>query len=289
MGWDGIIEKNFRPTGWDGFQNLSSHPIPWDVFRKILSHGMGWDGMGWDGMGLSHPTRSPDAEYIRYFTGIKAIVLPSLCAYTKVLYMPKTGKPFLIAPIHDNKFAPRFKSMLTDSLQRLKASITVGHLREVYIGYYQYSQIAEHPGIIYVPYQVSVMSLFEQYRMNIPLFFPSLDLLIEWHYTHHIINQRTWDAVYGNRKNASTIAGVLGSDIPDPNNEFDRSAIRYWLQFSDFYQWPHITYYNSTEELAIKLTTTNLRQVSENMKIYNANLKQKLLEQWRQILERVAQ
>ncbi len=59
MGWDGIVEKNFRPMGWDGFQNLSSHPIPWDVFRKIWSHGMGWDGMGWDGMGLSHPTRSP--------------------------------------------------------------------------------------------------------------------------------------------------------------------------------------------------------------------------------------
>jgi hypothetical protein len=133
------------------------------------------------------------------------------------------------------------------------------------------------------------MSLFEQYRMNIPLFFPSLDLLTEWHYTHCVINERTWDAVYGNRKNASIIPGVLGSDIPDPNNEFDRGAIRYWLQFSDFYQWPHITYYNSTDDLVIKLTITNLTQVSENMKIYNANLKRNLLKQWRQILEKIAQ
>jgi hypothetical protein len=229
-----------------------------------------------------------DAEYIRYFTGIKAIVLPSLCAYTKASYMQKAKKPFLIAPIHLHDFSRQFKYMLNDSLQRLNASITVAHLRELYKRHYEYSEIAEHPGIIYVPYQVSVMSLFEQYRMNIPLFFPSLDLLTEWHYTHHVMNERTWDTVYGNRKNASIIPGVLSCDIPDPNNEFDRSAIRYWLQFSDFYQWPHITYYNSTHDLAIKLTTTNLIQISKNMKIYNENLKRNLLEQWRQILERIA-
>ncbi len=51
------------------------------------------------------------------------------------------------------------------------------------------------------------------------------------------------------------------------------------VQFADFYQWSHITYYNSTDDLAIKLTTTNLIQVSENMKVYNENFKKKLLEQ----------
>jgi hypothetical protein len=193
--------------------------------------------------------------------------------------MQKAKKPFLIAPIHHHDFSRRFKSTLTDSLQRLNASRTVGHLREVYKRHYEYYEIAEHPGIIYVPYQVSVMSLFEQYRMNIPLFFPSLDLLTEWHYKYCVINERTWDTVYGNRKNASIIPGVLDSDIPDPNNEFDRGAIRYWLQFSDFYQWPHITYYNSTDDLAMKLITTNLVEVSKKMKIYNENLKKILHDQ----------
>jgi len=230
-----------------------------------------------------------DAEYIRYFTGIKAIVLPSLCTYTNVSYMQTTGKPFLIAPIHHKDFSHRFTSMLTDSLHRLKTSVTVGHLREVYKDHYQYIEIARHPGIIYVPYQVSLMSLFEQYRMNIPLFFPTLDLLTEWHYTYRVVSERTWDGVGNNRKNASTIPGVLGPDIPDPNNEFDRVAIRYWLNFSDFYQWPHITYYNSTDDLAMKLTTTNLVEVSENMKIYNENLKKSLHDQWRQIFERISQ
>jgi len=228
-----------------------------------------------------------DAEYIRYFTGIKPIVLPSLCDYTAVSYAPKTEKPFLIAAIYVKEFRSEFISNLTNSLQRSNSSATVGYLREVYKEHYEYTELASHPGVIYVPYQVSLMSLFEQYRMNIPLFFPSIDLLTEWHYTYRVIDERTWDSVYKHPSNTSKIPGVLGADIPDPNNEFDRNAIRYWLQFSDFYQWPHIIYFKSIDDLVIKLTTTDLMQVSQNMKIYNTDLKRKLFEQWHSILRRI--
>ncbi|CAF4261094.1 unnamed protein product, partial [Adineta steineri] len=143
------------------------------------------------------------------------------------------------------------------------------------------------PAIIYVPYQVSTMSLFEQYRMNIPLFFPSLDLLTEWHYNYRVVGERTWSGTLGQFKNSSAISGVLSSDIPDPNNEFDRNAIRYWLQFADFYQWPHIIHFNSIDDLAMKLINTNLAEVSQSMKIYNANLTKTLQNQWREIFERI--
>ena len=124
--------------------------------------------------------------------------------------------------------------------------------------------------------------------MNIPLFFPSLDLLSKWHLKYRVVGDRTSDGISGNLKNSSVISGVLGGDIPDPNNEFDLDAIRYWLQFCDFYQWPHITYFNSIDDLALKLTTTNLEQISQNMKIYNRNLTKHLHEQWRQILDRIS-
>ncbi len=230
-----------------------------------------------------------DAEYIRYFTGINAIVLPSLCTYTKASYQPINSKPFLITNISGKKFSNNFTLTLMRSLRFLKTSIAVGHLRNVYPDYYEYFQIAQHPGIIYVPYQVSVMSLFEQYRMNIPLFFPTIDLLTDWHLAHRVANERTWDGISGNIKNASRIRGVLASQMPDPNNEFNREAIRYWFQFADFYQWPHITYYDSIDDLAIKLTTTNLAAVSEKMKIYNEDVKKDLHEKWRQIVDRIAE
>ncbi|CAF1454724.1 unnamed protein product [Adineta steineri] len=122
--------------------------------------------------------------------------------------------------------------------------------------------------------------------MNVPLFFPSIDLLTEWHYNYHVVEERTWDRVFQQPKNSSIISGVLNSNIPDPNNEFDRNAIRYWLQFSDFYQWPHIIYYNSMDDLVKKLINTNLDQVSQNMKTYNKNLIKTVLKQWHDILER---
>ncbi|CAF5192647.1 unnamed protein product, partial [Rotaria magnacalcarata] len=75
-------------------------------------------------------------------------------------------------------------SLLSDSFNRLKIKVSIRHIRDFYKRHYRYTELAQHPGIIHIPYQVSLMSIFEQYRMNIPLFVPSLDLLTEWHYTY---------------------------------------------------------------------------------------------------------
>ena len=47
-------------------------------------------------------------------------------------------------------------------------------------------QLATHPAIVVVPYTKSVMSFFELYRMNIPLFAPSLELLVQWERDHSV-------------------------------------------------------------------------------------------------------
>ena len=36
------------------------------------------------------------------------------------------------------------------------------------------------PGVVVVPYTKSAMSFFELYRMNVPLFYPSVALLTKW-------------------------------------------------------------------------------------------------------------
>ncbi|CAF0921036.1 unnamed protein product [Adineta ricciae] len=224
-----------------------------------------------------------DVEYIRYFTGINATLLPSFCNYTNVDYNP-SREEFLIAPIHVKDFEVLFKKLLRISLQ--SHSIEVVPIRELYSNY-EYSDLAKHPAIIYVPYQVSVMSLFEQYRMNIPLLFPSLDLLTQWHLEFSVVNEKTWDqAWYGTIPNGSRIPGVL-SGVPDPNNDRDRTSVRYWLNFSDFYQWPHITYYDSTDDLVQKLTTTDFPSISKKMKEHNKQLKENLLTKWKEILDNI--
>lgn len=232
-----------------------------------------------------------DAKYINYFTGINATVLSSLCDYTNAVYRPSKNHPeYIFIPSRGNvRFNHPFHQQLNHSIKKHNSSIIVKNLRELY-KFYSYSDITRHPGIIYLPYQVSTMSIFEQYSMNIPLFFPSLNLLTKWHLQYDVVFERTWDkALTGYGKNHSTIPPYyINSTIPDPNNEYDYSSIHYWLKFADFYQWPHIIYFDSIDDLTLKLMNTNLTYISEQMSEYNHKRRHELLVQWKTILDRIS-
>lgn len=45
-------------------------------------------------------------------------------------------------------------------------------------------------------WQVSMISLTEQYRMNIPLFFPTVDLLTKWHVKYQVSGMLQCDVIY---------------------------------------------------------------------------------------------
>jgi hypothetical protein len=106
------------------------------------------------------------------------------------------------------------------------------------------------------------------------------------------MNERTWDGVFGESPSKSAIAPHPSQrHLPDPNDEQHRDAIRYWIQFSDFYQMPHITYYNSSDDLVgllENLTPAYLKKISELMRQYNSKVKMELINQWKDILRRIA-
>ena len=228
-----------------------------------------------------------DLEYIRYFTGIKGVLLPSFCGYTHVSYQPEERYPYILAIVRSGNpaFQNTFLENWDNGLKKLKSNLKLKPLRSVY-SHYEYTDLIKHPGIVYIPYQVSTMSLFEHYRMNIPLFFPSFELLAKWQLEHMVMSERTWyGAIHGKKANASTIPGVM--DIPDPNNDSDLEAIKYWIKYADFYQWPHITYYESAQDLIIKIQKANLKDISEKMKLFNKKAKDELVVKWNTILNRI--
>jgi len=125
-----------------------------------------------------------DVEYIKHFTGIEPQLLSSYCGYLADKYAPSRSG-FLLAPIHHAGFGKTFMSEYKTCCKNVSCTAELISLRSKY-PHYRYSDLAAHAGIVYIPYQVSVMSLFEQYRMNIPLFFPSLELLTAWQYEHMV-------------------------------------------------------------------------------------------------------
>ena len=55
---------------------------------------------------------------------------------------------------------------------------------------------------------------------------------------------------------------LFSSFIPrsDPNDEVSRVAVLQWISLSDFYIWPHISQFNSWEELFTLLVRTYVRE-----------------------------
>lgn len=75
----------------------------------------------------------------------------------------------------------------------------------------------------------------------------------------------------------------------NPNAEFedDSEATMYWTQFSDFYDWPHITYFDNATHLVGLLMESDLSDVSRNMKRENEIRKNVLLGQWCDVIKNI--
>ena len=133
-----------------------------------------------------------------------------------------------------------------------------------------------------------MVSLTEQYRMNIPLFFPTIDVLARWHVEFQVIHQRTWASYMSKRQEASDVPGVI-ENVPDPNNDLDEDAVKFWLQFADYYQWPHIIYFDSIEDLVDKMLTIDLKEISRRMEEHNKKVRQEIKDIWSKVLLKITE
>ena len=234
-----------------------------------------------------------DIEYMQYYSGIKGELLPSFCGYTNSTYQPTRDTFLLYAGRYsDTKHAKYFREGWNKACRFGNCSaLNVVHVEDAFMGSHSYQDVASYRGIIHIPYQVSTMSLFEHYRMAIPLFFPSLDLLASLDRDHDFVNERNckdFRKCYADSPTASIPRHPSQENIPDPHNKTHIDAIRYWLRFSDFYQWPHITYFYSMEDLVHKLNTLDLMQISQRMRVYNGHLEALLSLKWKGILSQLA-
>jgi hypothetical protein len=242
-----------------------------------------------------------DQMYVYYFTGIMPEYVPSFCAYTRTLSSfvapspdDSTSTTVLVHGYRPSPARPGAPS-LQDFLQPVQALLAVNQsimslrpLRDVY-GHYSYEDLAKHPAILYLPYQVSVMSFFEQYRMGIPLIAPGVKLLARWQLQYGLVSERTWDMVFRHvAPSGSAVAKHPLANIPyDPNDEQTLEAIEYWLQFSDFYVFPHVLTFESWEELARIILTTDFAQQSKLIKQANKKIEADLIKQWTSIFNGV--
>ena len=117
------------------------------------------------------------------------------------------------------------------------------------------------------------------------MFVPTLELLVEWQTEHLIMDELSWNCVFSSCSNTSRILAHPSSPHElDPNDVLNPEALRHWLKFSDFYQWPGIIYFQSWEDLVEKVMNTNLPEVSAIMGEHKRDETQKTLKTWQNVI-----
>ena len=161
-----------------------------------------------------------DQLYTRLNAGIETTYIPSLCAYTGMRYAP-TRSTFLFY----NTPPPSSLLLLHHPLITHKSALGCP---------YSWADIGTFRGIIYWPYEVSTMSMFEHFTANMPMFFPSQQMESE-------LTLQSLSAYWGSTRSC---CGDLPRELQDVQTWIDHADWKTVFSASPnvyFYDsWPHL-------------------------------------------------
>lgn len=241
---------------------LSFCPEQWNVFNDFIRDG--YD----NGKLILVANNLYDKFYCEAFTQRPWTLIPSLCEYIGGTYQPQK-----------NSFI-YYSRKQYDSLRSTLLSKALP-------GRFYPHDILKFKGIIHIPYQISTMSIFEQYTCNVPLLLPNIDFLMSlYESSEPVLREVSWNNILSGPSGSS----IKGDYKYDPNDYKNMEAVRYWIKFADFYneEWmPHITLFNSFEEANELMASMDTNKISNLMKETNIERKKRIYKLWEIIIKRM--
>jgi hypothetical protein len=161
--------------------------------------------------------------------------------------------------------------------------------------------------VVVLPYHKSTMQFFELYRMNVPIFVPSVEFLMDLDQAYSLLPHRilyagiplpkSVDAALVSRAlNMSTLASPTrpmqpSAFLSDEVEESDRhDAVAQWFKLADYYQLPFVQYFHSWTELAafnFDEERSKLDEISHSMQLHNTRRTSEVLSEWDRIMQSV--
>jgi hypothetical protein len=248
---------------------FSNSPEKWAWLNKYLKEGVA------KGQIFIVSNNKGDQQYLKQHTGIESEHIPSLCLYTNASYSG-VQDGFIFHPLGEKQF----KSTLKKSLGRLWSRVKNKKLPPRY----SWETLYAHKAIVHFPYQVSTMSLFEQYSANVPLFLPSKSFLLslQKQYPNFILSQLSFFSL-GQFK--------MPTEPGNLNNLNDPNVIASWIDLADYYDaenMPYIQTFDSFKQLKKMLAKSDFKKISEQMKAHNQKRQSAAIQKWKGILQRIA-
>ena len=190
-----------------------------------------------------------DKYYCEQWLGFTWKHITSLCDYLEVKYRPE--RPDYIA-WHRAKL---------DEVGIKKVDLNFSIRKK-----YDRNEISKYLGVIHFPYNLSIMSAFEQYFQNIPLFFPSIEFQAQ---------------LYEERND------MLGEVL------FEGSPLKFspnLIKLADWYDPQNMAetiLFDSFDHLDELLTVSDLQSISNSMREFNSRRQSNVYTAWAQVLEEI--
>jgi len=206
-----------------------------------------------------------DKWYCEQFLNIEFQYISSLCEYTNSQYTGNNNK---------NLLSSRLLNLTHDTI-----------VNKNNIGKYSWDELCDYKSIIHIPYNVSTMTIFENYTSNIPMFFPSKKLNLELAKRKLTLTEVSYNQVIG-LQNKSYINYIKEIDPNDYNSEF---LLNKSIELSDFYNhnMKEVITFDDFNELTLLLNNTNFKDVSKKMKNHNIERKETIFENWNKIIKNI--
>lgn len=175
-----------------------------------------------------------DKDYLEYFTGVKSQHIPSLCEYVPEM-KASNGKWVVMSR------NPDFARYVASFAQNMHSQF------DLYPNGFSHSEFARNKGVVYIPYNISTMRLFELTTAGFPIRIPTNRLMMEWIRIPGVLDELSWIQVSG-----SSCPTWLKNTPADPEwiNFYD-----WWLLRADWHNskyFPNVKLFDSLEELEIE-------------------------------------
>jgi hypothetical protein len=217
-----------------------------------------------------------DAAYAARFLDRPVRFVPSLCEYTAVRWQPSER---VLVYYADRRIAEL--EMDAGHFVHKPRALPRGHA---------WSDVARQRAIVHFPYNVSTMSIAEQFTMGVPLLFPTLDYAVRLvSEGAPLFRQTSWVSTFKEPPGSVVIPPGGFPHGHDPNAYDDMAATRWWLQYADYYDESSMQgfgYFGSIEELQAiaRERPAYYDALHMKMRAFYDTRRQRALDGWRQMI-----
>ncbi|OLQ11086.1 hypothetical protein AK812_SmicGene5189 [Symbiodinium microadriaticum] len=146
----------------------------------------------------------------------------------------------------------------------------------------QFSTFAQFRAVVLWPYDMDLITFYEFYSMNMPIFMPSSLQKYLFQQDHGAYDYR-WD-----RRKVKPGQRQLWPDTDaTPFQERSLEAVHQILGFTDYFRFPHVLYFESIPDLLKRLPETKFFDVTQAMAAFNQDALMQTSATWRTLMGRL--